>query len=109
MPTRLITLSTANGVHPVSPGFVDFGDAYNTASFALRSGTTRSIEGAVEGSIGASDHWVTVIALTTSNTTGSVLSTTGGSSERVLFDKLRINITGDNEFTTDVNAYLSAG
>ncbi len=108
MPTRLITLSTATGVHPVSPGFVDFGDAYNNASFALVSGTTRSIEGAVEGSIGASDHWVTVIALTTSNTTGSLLSTTG-SSGRVLFDKLRINITGDNEFTTEVNAYLSAG
>ena len=92
----------------MSPGFVDFGDAYNNASFALVSGTTRSIEGAMEGSIGASDHWVTVIALTTSNTTGSLLSTTG-SSGRVLFDKLRINITGDNEFTTEVNAYLSAG
>jgi hypothetical protein len=88
--------------------YVDFGDAYNTASFALRSATTRSIEGNVEGSIGASDHWVTVIALTTSNTTGSLLSTTGGSSERVLFDKLRINLV-DNETTSATNAYLSAG
>ena len=108
MPTRLVTLSTGTGVHPTSPGFVDFGDAYNTASFALHSGSSRSIEGAVEGTIGATTHWVTVIALTTSNTTGSLLSTTG-SSGRVLFDKLRINITGDNEFTTEVNAYLSAG
>ncbi len=108
MPTRLVTLSTGTGVHPTSPGFVDFGDAYNTASFALHSGSSRSIEGAVEGTIGATTHWVTVIALTTSNTTGSLLTTTGGSSERVLFDKLRINII-DNETTSATNAYLSAG
>ncbi len=108
MPTRLVTLSSATGVHPTSPGFVDFGDAYNKASFALHSGSSRSIEGAVEGTIGATTHWVTVIALTTSNTTGSLLTTTGGSSERVLFDKLRINII-DNETTGGMNAYLSAG
>jgi hypothetical protein len=51
---------------------------------------------------------VTIIPLTTSNTTGSLLSTTAGSSARVLFDKLRINLV-DNETTSATNAYLSAG
>ncbi len=106
MPTRLVTISTATGVFP-SNGFVDLGDAYRRASFALGNLTTRAIEGTVEGSIGNSDNWATVITLATGNTTGSMLTSTGGSSGEVVFDKLRINLSG-NETTNSTPAWLAA-
>jgi hypothetical protein len=99
-------------VFPVAgdPGgqYVDMGDTYNTAGFAFGNLTTRAIEGTVEGSIGGSDNWVTVISLTTGNTTGTLLTTTGLSSGRTLFDKLRVNLI-DNETTNTTPAWLSAG
>ena len=104
MPTEIVALTTATGVF----GPVKFGDAYTHASFAWANPSTRAIEGTVEGSIGGSDNWVTVITLATGTTTGSMLSSTAGATGAVpVFDKLRINLSG-NESTSNTAAWLAA-
>lgn len=105
MPTRLVTLSTATGVFP-STGTADLGDAYRHVAFTWNNPSTRALAGTVEGSVGQSDNWVTVITLTTANTTGAMLSSSGASGLAV-FDKLRINLSG-NESTSATVAWLAA-
>ena len=105
MPVVLVQLTTATGVFP-STGTANFGDAYRHAGFTWNNPSTRAIEGDVEGSVGQSDNWVTVIALGTGTTTGAMLSSSGASGLAV-FDKLRINLI-DNESTTNTQAWLAA-
>ena len=105
MPVVLVNLTTATGRFP-STGSANFGDAYRHAGFTWNNPSTRAIEGAVEGSVGQSDNWVTVITLATGTTTGAMLSSSGASGLAV-FDKLRINLTG-NESTTNTVAWLAA-
>ncbi len=105
MPTRLVNLTTATGVFP-STGSANFGDAYRHAAFTWNNPSTRAIEGAVEGSVGQSDNWVTVITLATGTTTGAMLSSSGASGLAV-FDKLRIDLSG-NESTSATVAWLAA-
>ncbi len=105
MPVILVQLTTATGIFP-STGSANFGDAYRHAAFTWNNNSSRALEGTVEGTIGQSDNWVTVIALTTANTTGAMLSSSGASGLAV-FDKLRINLI-DNESTTNTQAWLAA-
>jgi hypothetical protein len=105
VPTRIVQLTTATGVFPT--GGVDLGgSAYRFATFAWANPSTRAIEGTVEGSIGGADNWATVITLTTANTTGAVLSA-GGTTGGLVFDKLRVNLSG-NESTSATQAWLAA-
>lgn len=106
MPVRLITLSTATGVFP-STGTADLGDAYRNVAFSWANPSTRAIAGDVEGSIGQSDNWVSIITLATDTTTGAMLSSSGATGTVTVFDKLRINLS-NNESTTTTQAWLAA-
>jgi len=100
MPVRILTVSTATGVF----GPVDFGDAYKSASYAAANASTaHTLEGTIQGAFGGSDFF-TVMTLTTANSTGIVNVTATGP----LFDKLRLNLTG-NASTAEMPVWLAAG
>lgn len=97
-----ITLSTSTGVS----GSALFGEGRRFAQLSWNNDSTRSIKGDVEGSNGRSGAWSSVIALTTSNTTGASLNlmSTGG----MVFDKLRLNLSANETTaanTITLNAY----
>jgi hypothetical protein len=99
MPTRILTISTATGVF----GPVDFGDVYVRATVSIANASTNTTYvGDVEGAIGNSPNWTSVIALTTANSTGAYLSSTG-----TPFDKLRVNLSA-NASTASTPVWLSA-
>ena len=105
MPVRIVAISTEATTFPSTNG-VDFGDAYRVASYADASTTAdRDIGGTVEGTIGGSPKWQTVLTLTT-NSTGLSFASTGA--DLVPFDKLRIVVTANNS-TSGFSAWLSAG
>lgn len=112
MPTRIITISTATGIFPstdVAPGgYVDLAGHVSWAvSFAGPSTANKDYAGTVEGSIGNSGIWNTILTLTTSNTTGQVNTVNIGSTgEVVLFDKLRINVSKNNT-TAETGVWLA--
>ena len=90
MPVRIVTVSTATGTF----GPVDLGDAYRYAGYASGAASTdHTYEGTVEGSLGGSGQWTTVLTLTTGNSTGHVSST---GTDLVVFDKLRVNLSANN-------------
>ena len=105
MPVRILTISTSTGVFPsTGGGYVDFGDLYRFASYADSSITAdRDILATLEGNIGASPKWTTVITLTT-NSTATRFDSTGD----VSFDKLRVNVSTNNS-TESFQAWLGAG
>ena len=86
MPVRILTISTSTGTF----GPVDFGDAFQRAAYAGASTANKDYAGTVEGSLGGSGVWTTVLTLTTSNSTGHVGST------GAVFDKLRAVISTNN-------------
>ena len=97
MPVRTILISTSTGTFPASPGYVDLGRASWAVSFAGPSTSDKDYAGTVEGSIGGSGIWNTILTLTTSNTTGQVnTANVGSTGDVVLFDKLRIVLTANN-------------
>ncbi len=100
MPVRILTISTATGTFP-STGWVDFGDVYLRAAYAGASSANKDYAGTVEGSIGGSGVWNTIVTLTTSNSTGQV-SSTGEP-----FDKLRFVVTTNNT-TAETGVWLAA-
>lgn len=100
MPTRLITVSTATGIH----GPVDYGEAYRHFAYsAAPTSTGHTLVGTVQGAIGGGG-WQTVFTLTTGNSTG-YLSSTG--SDLPLFDKVRLNLSANNS-TGSVPVWLAA-
>lgn len=102
MPVRHLTLSTATGTF----GPVDFGDAYRFAGFADdRTAADRDIAGTVEGSIGGSNKWTTVLTLTT-NSSGTYFSSTG--TDLPVFDKARVVVSANNS-TNSFGAWIAAG
>lgn len=104
MPVRHVLLSTATGIFPAA-SHEDLGGAYRFASFAALTATTdHTVVGTVEGTIGGSDSWTTVLTLTTGNSTGLVSST---GSDLPVFDKLRINLSANNS-TAEMPAWLAA-
>lgn len=109
MPVRLITISTATGNFPSTAdepgGYVDFdGNLHRFAAYADAStAADRDIQGTVEGTIGGSPKWTTVITLTT-NSTAARFNSTGN----VAFDKLRVNVAANNS-TQSFPAWLHAG
>ena len=105
MPVRIVTISTDTGTFPSTNG-VDFGDQYRFASYSDNSTVAdRDVLGTVEGTIGNSPKWTTVLTLTT-NSTALRFSSTG--SDLVAFDKLRVVLTANNS-TQNVLAWLGAG
>ena len=86
MPVRILSISTSTGTF----GPVDFGDAYKRAAYAGASTADRDYAATVQGSLGGSGVWTTVLTLTTSNSTGHVGST------GAVFDKLRMVVTTNN-------------
>ncbi len=104
MPVRIVTISTATGTFPSTNG-VDFGDQYRFASYADSStAADRDVLGTVEGTLGGSPKWTTVLTLTT-NSSGVRFSSTG--SDLIAFDKLRVVLTANNS-TENVIAWLGA-
>ena len=97
MPVRILTISTSTGTF----GPVDFGDAYKRAAYAGASTADRGYAGTIQGSLGGSEVWTTVLTLTTSNSTGHVGST------GAVFDKLRAVISTNNS-TRDTGIWLAA-
>ena len=71
MPVRIVQLSTGTSTFPSTNG-VDFGDAYRVASYADSSTVAdRDIAAVVEGTIGGSPKWQTVLTVTTNSTAAS--------------------------------------
>lgn len=108
MPVRILTISTATGTFPSTAdepgGYLDFGNLYRFASYAdAVTAADRDIQGTVEGTIGASPKWTTVITIST-NSSGTRFDSTGD----VTFDKLRVNVAANNS-TTSFAAWLGAG
>ena len=104
MPVRILTISTATGIFPSTNG-IDFGNQYRFASYADDATTAdRDVLGTVQGTIGGSPKWTTVLTLTT-DSTGTRFSSTGA--DLVAFDKLRVVLTANNS-TADVTAWLGA-
>lgn len=101
MPVKLLTISTATGIF----GPVDFdGNLHRFAAYADGStAADRDIGGTVEGTVGGSPKWTTVITLTT-NSSGARFNSTGD----VAFDKLRVNVSANNA-TASFPAWLHAG
>lgn len=101
MPIRHILISTATGTFPTTganqPPFVDFGKVGWALSFTGPSTANKDYAGTVQGTIGDSANWQTILTLTTSNTTDQVntvnIASTG---DVVLFDKARIVLTKNN-------------
>ncbi len=100
MPVRLITVSSATGTF----GPIDYGNAYRYAAYAGASSANKDYAGTVQGSLGNSGIWTTVLTLTTTNSTGQVSST---GTDLVLFDKLRMVVTKNNT-TADSPVWLAA-
>lgn len=101
MPVRILTISTATGTF----GPVDFGNAYRYAGFAdNRTAADKDIAGTVQGSLGGSGKWSTVLTLST-NSSGTIFSSTG--TDLNMFDKLRVVVTTNNS-TTSFPAWLAA-
>ena len=100
MPTRLIVVSTATGVF----GPVDYGDAYRSVGYAGPSSANKDYAGTIQGSVGGSGAWQNIITLTTSNSTGPLNST---GTDRVVFDKLRLNLSKNNT-TQETPVWLAA-
>lgn len=98
-----ITLTTSTGAF----GPIYLGVPHRFAQFSFLNASTKSVKGALQGSIGDAATWASVITLTTQNSTGTVnLLSTGG----LVFDKLRLNVT-DNELTStsaNFKAWLAA-
>ncbi len=108
MPVRLITISTATGIFPTTAAndqaYVDFGDLYRFASYGDNStAADKDILATLEGTVGASPKWTTVITLTT-NSTATRFTSTGD----IAFDKLRVNVSANNS-TGSIVAWLGAG
>ncbi len=104
MPVRIVTISTATGFFPDANG-VDFGNQYRFATYSDNStAANKDVKGVVEGTIGGSPKWSTVLTLTT-NSSGTRFSSTG--TDLVPFDKLRILLDANNS-TTNVIAWLGA-
>jgi hypothetical protein len=110
MPVRHLLISTATGVFPSTAdepgGYLDFGNMYRFASYAdNRTAADRDIAAVVQGTIGGSPKWTTVLTLTT-NSSGLRFHSTG--SDLPAFDKLRINVSANNS-TESFPAWLGAG
>jgi hypothetical protein len=104
MPVRIVTISTATGTFPSTNG-VDFGDQFRFASYSDNStAVDKEVKGTVEGTVGHSPKWTTVLTLTT-NSSGTRFSSTGA--DLVAFDKLRVVLTANNS-TQTVLAWLGA-
>ena len=104
MPIRIVTISTETGTFPSTNG-VDFGDQYKVVSYSDNSTVAdRDVGGTVEGTIGGSPKWSTLLTLTT-DSSGTRFASTGA--DLVPFDKLRIVISANNS-TADVIAWLGA-
>ena len=104
MPVRIVTITTATGTFPSTNG-VDFGNQYRFASYSDNStATDRDVLGTVQGTVGGSPKWTTVLTVTT-DSTGTRFSSTGG--DLVAFDKLRVVLTANNS-TQNVTAWLGA-
>ena len=104
MPVRILTISTDTGTFPSTNG-ISFGGPYRFASYADNStAADKDVLGTVEGTLGKSPKWTTVLTLTT-NSSGVRFSSTG--SDLVAFDKLRVVLTANNS-TQDVLAWLGA-
>ncbi len=105
MPVRILTISTATGIFPsTGGGYVDFGDLYRFASYADSStAADKDILATLEGTLGSSPKWTTVITLTTNSTDVRFVSTGD-----VAFDKLRVNVSANNS-TNSFQAWLGAG
>lgn len=108
MPSNVkqVSVTTATGIFPASPGYVTFdGDAHRFLTYAMGANdSTGSITGTVEGSIGYSDKWKTVVTLATGTSTGLIT----GSSGATLFDKVRVNLSA-NASTASFAIWLAAG
>jgi len=103
MPSRpvaqSVTLTTSTGAF----GPINLGVPHRFAQFSFLNASTKSVKGSVQGSVGYAATWKEVVALTTSNSTGTVnLLSTGG----MIFDKLRISVT-DNELTSTSANYVT--
>lgn len=110
MPVRLVTISTATGIFPTTSeygqAYVDFGNVYRFATYAdNQTAADKDVKGTVEGSVGGSPKWTTVLTLST-NSSGTRFSSTG--SDLIAFDKLRVNLSANNS-TGTVIAWLGAG
>ena len=107
MPVRHVTVSTATGTFP-STGWVDFGgDSYRFMSYADdRTESDKDIKGKIEGSLGGSNKWVELVALTT-DSTGTIFATTG-TKDFTQFDKARL-IVSTNNSTSEFGAWIAAG
>ena len=104
MPVRILTLSTATGTFPSTNG-MDFGNQYRFASYSDDQVTAdREVSGTVQGTVGKSPKWTTVLTITT-DSSGTRFSSTGG--DLVAFDKLRVVLTG-NLSTRSMTAWLGA-
>ena len=104
MPVRILTISTATGTFPDANG-IDFGNQYRFASYADTStAADKDILGTVQGTIGGSPKWTTVLTLTT-NSSGLRFSSTG--TDLIAFDKLRVVVTANNS-TESFQAWLGA-
>ena len=99
MPVRHLTISTATG----NFGPVDFGEVHRHAAIVIQTASTaHTVTGNVQGSIGGSSNWNSLISLTTANSTGAYLHSTG-----LPFDKLRISLSA-NLSTASQPAWLAA-
>jgi hypothetical protein len=104
MPVRILTLTTATGTFPSTNG-IDFGNQYRFASYADDQVTTdRDVLGTVQGTVGGSPKWTTVLTITT-DSSGTRFSSTGA--DLTTFDKLRVVLTANNS-TRSMTAWLGA-
>lgn len=107
MPVRHISISTSTGTFP-STGWVDFGGgAHRFAAYADdRTESNKDIAGTVEGSVGGSGKWITLLTLTT-DSTGTIFSTSG-TQDFNMFDKARVVVSTNNS-TGSFLAWIAAG
>ena len=69
----------------------------------MQNATTKAFTYTIEGNVGASTMWYTLVSSVTSTGSPAVVTSTG----ETLFDKARLNVSA-NDSTGNVEAYLSA-
>lgn len=104
MPSRPVAQKVWDGSTSTGTGAVaHFGEGCSrgTATILVTNASTKGVAGNLQMSMGGSTGWINVVALTTSNSTGTVMDgpSTGGlgaSSTSISFDKLRVNLSTNN-------------
>lgn len=83
-----------------------FGVGHTVATALISNGSTEGVAGDVQGSLGGSTSWFSLIALTTGASTGANVAVTSTAGQ--VFDKARVNLSTNNT-TGDLTIWVGGG